>query len=192
MTTVILFHSALGLTPSVNAFADALRADGHHVETPDLFEGAIFNTLAAGVEKRDDIGIPLLSERAMRSVAPDAGNIVFAGFSMGAASAQMLAATHNEAVGCVLMHAALPLEALGVKNWPASVPVQFHSSRHDPWVDGEVVAGLSDKIERFQPHWYEGAAHLFAEKDGDDHVSDHAEAMLSRVRDFLEDRQRAA
>lgn len=185
MTTVILFHSALGLTPSVIAFADSLRDDGHRVETPDLYDGAVFTSLAEGIEMRDKIGIPTLSERAMGSMATDARNLVFAGFSMGAASAQMLAATHSGAVGCVLMHAALPLEALGLKAWPTTVPVQFHSTRQDPWVDKDVVASLQEQIGPFDRHWYDGGAHLFAEKDGDEYVGEHAEAMLSNVRDFV-------
>lgn len=185
MTTIVLFHSALGLTPSVTAFAQALRDDGHIVETPDLFEGAVFTSLADGVQKRDDIGIPTLSERAMRSIAPEASNVVFAGFSMGAASAQLLAATHSGAVGCVLMHAALPLEAFGLTDWPVSVPIQFHSSRNDPWVDQDTVARLQERISSFYPCWYDGAAHLFAERDGGEYVSEHAEAMLSRVRRLM-------
>lgn len=185
MTTVILFHSALGLTPSVIAFADALREDGHHVDTPDLFDGRVFDSLTEGIKMRDNIGIPALSERAVRSVASDAKSIVFAGFSMGAASAQMLAATHDGAVGCVLMHAALPIEALGLAAWPTTAPVQFHSTRQDPWVDRNVVASLQERIGPFQCHWYEGGTHLFAEKDGSEYVSEHAETMLSRVRDFV-------
>lgn len=187
MTNIILFHSALGLTPSVRAFAQALRDDGHSVETPDLFEGAVFNSVAEGVEKRDEIGIPALSDRAMNSVLPDAKGVVFAGFSMGAASAQMLAATHSGAVGCVLMHAALPLQAFGLKDWPATVPVQFHSSQDDPWVDNNVVAALQDQVGSFHPYWYDGAAHLFAERDGGEYVSKNAENLLSRVRGFLDD-----
>ncbi len=192
MPDIILFHSALGLTPSVEAFAEALRADGHRVQTPDLFDGAVFETLAKGVEKRDEIGIPALSERAMKSVAPDATDVIFAGFSMGTAAAQMLAATHRGAIGCVLMHAALPLQALGLQAWPAAVPVQFHSTQDDPWVDRDVVAGLQDQIGSFQTHWYEGAAHLFAERDGGEYVGEQAETMLSRVRAFVRDRQAAS
>jgi dienelactone hydrolase len=42
MAEVVLFHHALGLTPGVVAFADALRATGHTVHTPDLFGGRTF------------------------------------------------------------------------------------------------------------------------------------------------------
>jgi len=40
MSEVLLFHHAQGLTKGVCAFADDLRASGHIVHTPDLFEDA--------------------------------------------------------------------------------------------------------------------------------------------------------
>ena len=45
---IVLFHSALGLTPGLREFADRLRAAGHTVNTPDLFDGAVFGTLEEG------------------------------------------------------------------------------------------------------------------------------------------------
>jgi dienelactone hydrolase len=42
MTELILFHHAQGLTDGVRAFADELRAAGHDVHTPDLYEGMTF------------------------------------------------------------------------------------------------------------------------------------------------------
>jgi len=42
MAEVILFHHAQGLTDGVGAFADDLRAAGHVVHTPDLYEGRTF------------------------------------------------------------------------------------------------------------------------------------------------------
>ena len=63
MTHIVLFHSGLGLTQHVLDFADVLRADGHEVTTPDLYDGEVFDNLADGVAKRDAIGIPELSRR---------------------------------------------------------------------------------------------------------------------------------
>jgi dienelactone hydrolase len=37
---VVVFHHVLELTDGVRAFADALRARGHSVPTPDLFDGS--------------------------------------------------------------------------------------------------------------------------------------------------------
>ena len=38
MADVLLLHHALGQTPSFHAFADALRAGGHKVVTPDVYD----------------------------------------------------------------------------------------------------------------------------------------------------------
>ena len=45
MAEVLLFHHAQGLTPGVRAFADDLRAAGHIVHTPDLFDGRTFQSI---------------------------------------------------------------------------------------------------------------------------------------------------
>lgn len=42
MTDVLLYHYAQGLTGGVAAFAAELRARGHRVTTPDLYEGHDF------------------------------------------------------------------------------------------------------------------------------------------------------
>ena len=44
MTDVILFHHAQGLTAGVLQFAEELRAAGHRVTVPDLYEGHTFPT----------------------------------------------------------------------------------------------------------------------------------------------------
>jgi len=42
MAEVLLFHHALGLTAGCLSFADEVRAAGHAVHAPDLYEGKIF------------------------------------------------------------------------------------------------------------------------------------------------------
>jgi dienelactone hydrolase len=42
MAEVLLFHHAQGLTPGISAFAHELRATGHTVHVPDLFDGRTF------------------------------------------------------------------------------------------------------------------------------------------------------
>jgi dienelactone hydrolase len=37
--TVVLFHSVYGLRPAVRAAAGRIRATGHEVVVPDLFDG---------------------------------------------------------------------------------------------------------------------------------------------------------
>ncbi len=183
MSHVVLFHSALGLRPAVHRFADALREAGHQVTTPDLFEGAVFDRLEDGVARRDAIGIPTLGERAAASVEGLGSDLVYAGFSMGAAAAQMLALTRPGARGAVLMHGALPLSMFGVDRWPDGLRVQIHFAEEDPWLDLSVPGTLaSSDVEVFR---YAGQGHLFADEDTADYDPAHAKAMLTRVQAFL-------
>jgi dienelactone hydrolase len=46
MPELLLCHHAQGLTDGVRAFADDLRAAGHVVHVPDLYEGNTYATLA--------------------------------------------------------------------------------------------------------------------------------------------------
>jgi dienelactone hydrolase len=45
MAEVLLFHHAQGLTGGVSDFAGRLRAAGHTVHVPDLYDGQVFATL---------------------------------------------------------------------------------------------------------------------------------------------------
>jgi dienelactone hydrolase len=186
--TVLLFHSALGLRPAVWRFADELGAAGHVVHTPDLFNGAVFDRLEDGVRRRDEIGIAALSERAASAAADVPRDVVYAGFSMGAASAEFLAVSRPGAKGLVLMHGAIPPAAIGMETWPP-VPVQLHSTTADPWapradVDAVEAAATAAGV-RCEAYWYEGEAHLFSDADGPEYDAAAARLMLERVKEFL-------
>lgn len=182
MSTIVLFHSALGLRPAVHRFAETLRAAGHEVHTPDLFDGEVFDDLEAGVAKRDALGIPTLSARAAESVADLPNELVYAGFSMGAASAQWLAATRPGAVAAILLHAVLPPAALGVEAWP-NVPVQVHTADADPWVDATVLDAVA--ATGFDVHRYPGDGHLFTDEDASEFDAESAAKVKERVLAFL-------
>jgi dienelactone hydrolase len=186
---VVLFHSALGLRPAVLDWAVRLRMAGHQVQTPDLFDAQIFTSLEEGMRKRDALGIPELIRRAQAAIVDQPPGVVFAGFSMGAASAQFLAATRPGARGAVLMHGALKPEETGVPVWPAGVPVQLHHAKEDPWVDAERVRALQGAVQkagaRFEVHVYPGRNHLFADAALEDHDAASAKLMEERVLAFL-------
>jgi dienelactone hydrolase len=186
--TIVLFHSALGRNDGVLSFAEALRANGHTVNVPDLFDGETFTKLEDGVRKRDELGIPLLGQRAAAAVRNMPSGTVYAGFSMGAASAQYLAGTMPGAGGAVLMHAALPNEFMGIQQWP-KVPVQIHYSVDDPWVQKDHVSALRSAVEKAQVvcevFEYPGDAHLFADSSSPDYDEASATTMLSRILTFL-------
>jgi dienelactone hydrolase len=119
--------------------------------------------------------------------------LAFAGFSLGAVPAELLAATAPGARGAVLMHAAIPVEGFGefgVERWPEGVPVQVHYAAEDPWVEAGEVEALGVAVRgagaAFEEHSYPGSGHLFADPDlpGYDHAS--SEAMWRRVLAFLD------
>jgi len=187
--TVVLFHSALGLRPAVLRFADRLRADGHSVYTPDLYDAEVFDSLEEGIRYRDSIGgLPALIERATKACAALPAEAVYAGFSLGAAAAQLLASTKAGARGAILMHGAIPPRMLGVDAWP-DLPVQIHYAEGDPWVEAEEVEALRRAVQeagqRCFVYRYAGSAHLFADEEGEDYDRAAAEAMIGRVRSFL-------
>jgi dienelactone hydrolase len=127
MAEVVLFHSVLGLRPGVIAAAERLRAAGHTVHAPDLYDGEVFEGLDDGSRKEEALGYRELARRAREAVAGLPEGLVYAGFSMGATHAELLAASRPGALGAVLMHGAEPVEALGeyfgVERWPKGVPV---------------------------------------------------------------------
>lgn len=187
MSTIVLFHSGLGLRPAVLRFADALRAAGHAVHTPDLFDGEVFDDLDAGIAKRDAIGVPGLIERAFASVAELPSELVYAGFSLGAAAAQTLAVARPGARGALLLEGAVPLEYLEVDAWPAAVPLRIEVSRDDAWADladaQAVVASAPEGVAELVVH--EGGGHLVCDEDLRDHDPVRAAAMLKGAVDWL-------
>src|SRR5690349_11214553 len=97
MAHIVLFHSALGLRPGVQQFADTLRKAGHSVTTPDLYDGVVFDDYKTGNAKWFAIGIPAILQKAQAACAELHDDLVFAGFSNGAAVAEFLAASHPQA-----------------------------------------------------------------------------------------------
>ena len=195
MAEVVLFHSVLGLRPGLIAAADRLRAAGHTVHTPDLFDGEVFDDLDDGMRKEEDLGFREIARRAEEAVAELPEGLVFAGFSMGIVYAEMLAASRPGSLGAVLMHGAVPVEGLrqyfGVERWPDGVPVQVHYADDDPWVETEEEVGPFGEAVReagaaFEEYVYPGSGHLFADPDLPEYDRASSEAMWERVISFLE------
>jgi hypothetical protein len=62
---VVIFHHTLGLTGPVRRFAGELRAAGHTVHTPDLYDGRTFETYEDGSAHSEKLGGPMaIVERA--------------------------------------------------------------------------------------------------------------------------------
>lgn len=188
MTEIALFHHALGLTPGVVAFADTLRAAGHTVHTPDLFEGKTFDTIEEGVGHAEEVSFGTVLERARQAADALPSELVYLGFSLGVVAAQMLAQTRAGARGAVLCYSCVPFTEFG-EAWPAGVPVQIHGMDADPYFadEGDLDAARelvasTDDAELFV---YSGDQHYFADSTLPSYRPEAAELLTERVLDFL-------
>jgi dienelactone hydrolase len=190
MPEIVLFHSVLGLRPGVHAFADDLRAAGHLVHTPDLWDGEVFDNVADGIAKRDALGIPQIIARAATAVADLPAALVYAGFSLGVVPAQFLAQTRPGARAALLLHSAVPAAAFEVP-WPAGVPLQIHTMDQDERGDLEEARALVEDARAAgspaELHTYPGKAHLFTDPDLPDYDPSATAVLRDRVEDFLAD-----
>jgi len=109
MAEVVLFHHVQGLTDGLRAFAGEIRADGHTVHTPDLFNGELPASIEEGIAFTDSIDSDELETRIRDAVADVPDDAVYGGFSFGAATAQRLAQTRPGARGALLYESCLPL-----------------------------------------------------------------------------------
>lgn len=189
MAEVLLFHHAQGRTPGFLAFADRLRAAGHTVHTPDLYEGRTFASLDDGVGYAKQVGFDQIGERGRQSAEGLSPGLVYAGFSLGVLPAQSLAQTRPGAKGALLFSAAFPSSEFG-SSWPAGVPLQIHMMERDPWVqEGDLDAAreLVATNKGAQLFLYPGDRHLFADSSLPDFDEKAAALLTERVLGFLKD-----
>jgi dienelactone hydrolase len=190
MAEVVLFHHAQGLTPGVVAFADELRRAGHTVHTPDLFDGATFETLEEGMAHVGSMGFGEVLDRGERAVQGLPDQLVYAGFSLGVVPAQRLAQTRPGASGALFMYSCVPTSEFG--SWPAGVPVQIHGMDNDPIFVGEgdidAARALVEEAEDAQLFLYPGDQHYFADSSLPSYDPEATALLLQRVLGFLAER----
>lgn len=193
MTEIALFHHALGLTPGVKAFADALRSAGHTVHTPDLFEGRTFTSIDEGVGYAGEVGFGEIMARAARAAESLPRELVYIGFSLGVVAAQMLAQTREGARGAVLCYSCVPVSEFG-EEWPRGVPVQVHGMDADPYFadegDLDAAKDLVASTDDAELFIYSGDQHYFADSTLPSYRPEAAELLVSRVLEFLDARDR--
>ena len=193
MAEVVLFHHVQGLTDGVRAFAQELRAGGHTVHTPDLFDTERPATIDDGIALVQSIGDEELSERVDRAVAGLPEGLVYAGFSYGVMPAQRLAQTRPGARGALLYEGCLPISGeWAIGPWPDGVPVQIHGMDQDPFfaLEGDLDAAR-ELVETVGPGLaelfvYPGDRHLFSDSSLPSYDPDAAALVVQRSRDFLD------
>jgi dienelactone hydrolase len=173
---IMLFHSTYGLRPAVLAAAERLRAAGHQVWTPDLFDGRVYDSVEEGRAYKDEVGVDELLKRAIVAAAPHSERgLVYAGFSLGAAIAQNLALGDEKARGLLLLHGTSDIaENARVED----LPVQLHVADPDPFEPHDWLTAWYLRMGRtgadVEVHRYPGAGHLFTDPDLPDYDEEAA------------------
>ncbi|CAL9555459.1 hypothetical protein SUDANB171_04509 [Streptomyces sp. enrichment culture] len=189
MADVVLFHSAYGLRPAVHTAAERLRAAGHQVHVPDLYDGRTAGTVEEGMEIKDDIGTDELLRRAVASAAPysDKG-LVYAGFSLGASLAQTLALGDVKARGLLLLHGTGDIADDASS---PGLPVQLHVADPDPFEPHDWQTAWYLRIGRTgadaEVFPYAGAGHLYTDPELPDYDAEAAETTWRIALAFLDE-----
>lgn len=191
MVDILVFHHAQGLTPGMRAFADDLRAAGHVVHMPDLFEGRTFDSIEEGLGYINKIGFEEMRERGVRVADDLPAGLVYAGFSFGVLPAQKLAQTRAGARGALLFYSCLPVTGeWAIGPWPKSVPVQIHGMDKDPIFvsEGDIesartIVATAPDAELFL---YPGDQHYFADSSLPSYDAEATALLMTRVRVFLD------
>jgi dienelactone hydrolase len=187
MAELILFHHAHGLTSGVLDFAEELRAAGHVVHTPDMYEGNVFDTLDDGLAYAKQVGFGAIGQRGVDAAEGFPAEVVYGGFSLGAMPAQQLAQTRAGAKGALLFHSCIPPSEFGGP-WPDGLPAQVHLMEEDEFaLEGDLDAAreLSKAAESVALFLYPGDKHLFADAGLADYDEKAATLLKERVLEFL-------
>lgn len=185
MVQVVMFHSAYGLRQAEAGAAARLRAAGHDVITPDLYDGQTASSLDAALALMDTVGWEVICARARRALRVVTGAAVLAGFSMGAGVIGSVWHQRRAAAGVVLLHGIAPIPA----NARTALPVQVHLAEDDPfaprqaveqWQADTVRAGLAGEV-----FTYPGAGHFYTDPCLADYHSASADQTWQRVTAFL-------
>ena len=189
MTTVVIFHSALGVRQGERDAAARLSDAGHEVIVPDLYDRRVFDDYEPAMAWAGEQPEGFRGERALAAVAALPDGFVVGGFSMGSSDAVYVATRRR--VSGVLQFAGLnPVEWFGEgAAWPSGVDSQSHQKVDDPFRDPVEQQALADvaaaggMLELFD---YPGSGHLFTNPTlRDEFDAEATELMWSRVLPFV-------
>ncbi|MEU9863154.1 dienelactone hydrolase family protein [Streptomyces sp. NPDC047971] len=185
---IMLFHSTYGLRPAVEAAAERLRAAGHLVHVPDLFEGRTAETVEEGMAIKEEIGKDELLRRAILAAAPySERGLLYAGFSFGASVAQTLALGDDKARGLLLLHGTSDIAESATAD---DLPVQLHIADPDPFESHDWLTSWYLRMGKagadVEVYRYPGAGHLYTDPELPDWDEPAAERTWAVALAFLE------
>lgn len=142
---IALFHSVYGRRPAALTTADWLRAAGHTVITPDLYDGKLAATVDEGFALCQHIGWTAIMLRARQALAELPPQTVLAGLSMGASVAAALLGERPQTAGLLLLHNTGGGD--GERARPG-LPIQLHIAEPDTYQPAaEVLAWEQDMTD---------------------------------------------
>jgi dienelactone hydrolase len=191
MAEVLLFHHVQGLTDGVRAFADDLRAGGHTVHAPDIFDGHTFESIEDGFTYVKALEEGATDERIAAAVADLPNELVYAGISWGVPPAMQLTVTRPGAKGLLELESAIPVVGeWAVGPFPDGVPVQIHGGEGDeffqedlPFAHETVETLGSDRVELFI---YPAQQHLFTDRSLPSYDASSAAIVTQRILGLLD------
>jgi dienelactone hydrolase len=152
--------------------------------------GAVFDDYREARSCVEAIGFPEIFKRAALATRELPADLVYAGFSLGAACALGAAARRPGALGCVAIAGVVAKAELGVAAWPAGLEAQVHFAAADQGYDRAKVALLGEELRasgsRLDAFEYAAGGHLFADPGlPAEYDRASAEAMWERVEALL-------
>nr|WP_277630468.1 dienelactone hydrolase family protein [Atopococcus tabaci] len=187
---IIVYHSVLGIRQGEKNLAERMRKLGFEVIVQDLYEGKVFDDYESGLALFEEMGVMGLVAQAQKGLEGMEGPVIFSGFSNGGALAEVMTLQYPQTVGCLLFHAALPVEEIGAAEWPKEVPVQVHYADKDPWREEEYVEKFLEQVAASGSpvtfHEYHTKGHLFTDPTLPDEYNEKAaEELYRHVTQFL-------
>jgi dienelactone hydrolase len=189
MTTIVIYHSVLGIRQGELNAAARLTAAGHEVILPDLYDGRVFDDYDTAIAWSRQLGDGHLEARALTAAAEVSDGFVVGGFSQGSGNA-VYVATRRRVSGVLQLSGLNPLEWFGDDAaWPAGVDSQSHQKVDDPFRDpveeqaSADVEAAGGTLELFD---YPGSGHLFTDPTlPGEFDAEATELMWSRVLPFV-------
>lgn len=187
--TVALFHSVLGVREGIHRAADRLREAGHRVHIVDQYDGRKFDDYAEASEFTSALGFPTLMRRALEGVTRLPDGFVAMGFSNGGGFTTYVAC-NRRVDRVILCSGALPLQMIGIENWPPEIPAQLHYTMNDPYKNMGSVESVINSVNEAgaiaEYLQYPGAGHLFTDPSlPAEFDARSAEAFWNHVTRFL-------
>lgn len=196
MAHVLVFPSVLGVRRGVTDLAASLTDAGHDVTTVDPYDGQTFDDYPGGMARTKEIGEQALRAQGLEAAKGVGAPFVAIGFSVGAATAQWVAAQCPDLARAVVMvGGGIPMQYLAA-TWPAGVAGQVHVTAGDPFheedrqFDATVDEQLQDDVEHaggeFTYVEYQGEGHLFSDPSLGEYQPEEARIFTRRVVELVD------